>query len=192
MVSSAHPLATQAGLDILTEGGNAFDAAVAVAAALNVVEPYMSGIGGYGAIIIYDAKEGKVRFLDAGSRMPTTLDPDVFHPPTPNYLANRRSAKAVSTPGTVNAWETLSKDYGNLGWERLFDPAIELADKGFTISELDAEYVDSEFAAFPEHAKSIYGHSGVPLRAGERLVQKDLSRVSQADRRARRRSGIRR
>ena len=175
MVSTAHPLATQAGLDVLTEGGNAFDAVVAVAAALNVVEPYMSGIGGYGAVMIYDAKKGEARFLDAGSRMPATLDPNVFHPPTPNYLANRRSAKAVSTPGNVNAWEALSKDYGKLEWRRLFDPAIELAEGGFDISEFDAGYIESEFSAFPENAKSIYGRNGVPLRAGERLVQKDLA-----------------
>ena len=66
MVSFANPLATQAGLDILTEGENAFDAAVAVGSALNVVEPMVSGASGYGAIVIYDAKEGKTRFLDTG------------------------------------------------------------------------------------------------------------------------------
>ena len=70
MVSSANPYATQAGTEILAEGGNAFDAAVAVAAALNVVEPMMSGVGGYGAIAIYDAKEDETRVLHADSRMP--------------------------------------------------------------------------------------------------------------------------
>jgi gamma-glutamyltranspeptidase/glutathione hydrolase len=110
MVSSAHPLATQAGLKILADGGNAFDVAVAVGAALDVVEPYMSGIGGYGAIVIYDAEKGETRVLDSGSRTPATLDPDVFRPPAPNYAQSRRSAKAASTPGMVNTWETLSND----------------------------------------------------------------------------------
>jgi gamma-glutamyltranspeptidase/glutathione hydrolase len=176
MVSSAHPLATQAGLDVLAEGGNAFDAAVAVGASLGVVEPYMSGIGGYGAVVVYDAQSGETRVLDSGSRAPAALDPDVFHPPTPNYAENRRSAKAVSTLGAVDVWEALSRDYGELEWQRLFDPAIELADEGFVIGERTAHYVDREFSAFPEHARSFYGRGGVPLGAGERLVQEDLAR----------------
>ena len=110
MVSSANPLATRAGLDILADGGNAFDAAVAVAASLGVVEPMMSGVGGYGAIVVYDAQEGETRFLDTGSRTPETLDPAAFRPPTPNLTENRCGAKAVATPGNVNAWETLSED----------------------------------------------------------------------------------
>jgi gamma-glutamyltranspeptidase/glutathione hydrolase len=176
MVSSAHPLATQAGLEVLAEGGNAFDATVAVAAALNVVEPFMSGIGGYGTLIIYEAEKGEARSLDAGSRQPARLDPEAFHPPNPNYLTNRRGAKAVATPGSVDAWETLWKDYGTLQWRRLFDPAIELAEGGFVLDGIAAEWIGSEFSAFPEHARTIYGNSGVPLRAGERLLQKDLAR----------------
>ena len=176
MVSSANPLATQAGLEILDEGGNAFDAAVAVAASLNVVEPMMSGIGGYGEIVIYDAEEGRTRFLHASSRMPATLDPDVFRPPAPGYAENRRSAKAISTPGDVNAWEALSRDYGDLEWRRLFDPAIELAEGGFALDGITAGWIQSEFPAFPEHARSIYGPNGAPLVAGETLVQEDLAR----------------
>jgi gamma-glutamyltranspeptidase/glutathione hydrolase len=175
MVSSAHPLATKAGLEILEEGGNAFDAAVAVAAALNVVEPMMSGVGGYGAIIVYDAEENRTRFLHASSRTPRALDPAVFRPPTPNYLENRRSAMAVATPGNVNAWEALSEEYGELEWQRLFDPAIELAEEGFVVDEENAGWISSEYAAFPAHAQEIYGNDGVPLAAGERLVQEDLA-----------------
>jgi gamma-glutamyltranspeptidase/glutathione hydrolase len=175
MVSSAHPLATKAGLEILEDGGNAFDAAVAVAAALNVVEPMMSGIGGYGAIVLYDAEEGETRFLHASSRAPATLDPAVFRPPTPNYLENRRNAKAVSTPGNVNAWEALSEEYGDLEWRSLFGPAIEFAEGGFVVDEENAGWIASEFPAFPEHAQAIYGRRGVPLGVGDRLVQEDLA-----------------
>ncbi len=176
MISSAHPLATEAGLEILEAGGNAFDAAVAVAATLNVVEPMMSGMGGFGVTLFYDAQKGTTRCLDASGRFPAATDADVFRAPTPNYLQNRKGAKAVSTPGNANAWETLAKEHGKLPWPRLLAPAIKLADEGFTISAHTARHIQSEFAAFPEHAKSFYGKNGKPLQAGDRLVQKDLAR----------------
>ena len=175
MVSSAHPLATKAGLEILEDGGNAFDAAVAVSAALNVVEPEMSGVGGYGAIVVYDAERGKTRFLEIGSRVPESVDPAIFRPPTPNYLKNRCGAPVVATPGNLNAWEALSEEYGDLEWRRLFDPAIKYAENGFTVGEELAGWIGSEYPAFPENAQAIYGRDGVPLGVGDRLVQKDLA-----------------
>jgi gamma-glutamyltranspeptidase/glutathione hydrolase len=90
MVSTAHPLATDAGVRILAQGGTALDAAVAVAATLNVVEPMMSGVGGYGTILIYDAQSRRARFLNPSGRMPATLDSDMFRAPTPDYRSNRR------------------------------------------------------------------------------------------------------
>jgi gamma-glutamyltranspeptidase/glutathione hydrolase len=176
MISSAHPLATQAGLEVLEAGGNAFDAAVTVAATLNVVEPMMSGVGGFGVILLYDAKKGTVHCLDASGRFPAATDADVFRAPTANYLQNRKGAKAVSTPGNANAWEALAKEYGKLPWKRLLEPAIKLADDGFIIGTRTAQHIQSEFAAFPDHAKSVYGRNGKPLQAGDRLVQKDLAR----------------
>lgn len=175
MVSSAHPLATRAGLDVMEDGGNAFDAAVAVAASLNVVEPMMGGLGGYGAIVVYDAEAGETRFLEVGSRTPVALDPSVFRPPTPGYEANRCGARAVATPGNLNAWETMWEEYGDLEWRTLFGPAIGYADKGFPIDRGTAAWLGSEYAAFPAHAREIYGPNGVPLTAGERLVQDDLA-----------------
>ena len=176
MVSSAHPLATQAGLDILVAGGNAFDAAVATAATLNVVEPMMSGIGGYGTILLYDARQDAAWFLNSSGRIPSSLDSDVFRLPTPRYLENRHGAKAVSTPGNLNAWAAMSKRYGRLEWRRLFDAAIQAADEGFVITQTTSRHIQSEFLSFPEHAKSIYGRNGEPLQAGERLVQTDLAK----------------
>ncbi|MCI0376140.1 MAG: gamma-glutamyltransferase [Gemmataceae bacterium] len=176
MISSAHPLATRAGLDILEAGGNAFDAAVAVAATLNVVEPMMSGMGGFGVALIYDARQGAIRCLDSSGRFPSAVDADVFRAPTENYLENRKGAKSISTPGNANAWETLAKEYGKLPWQQLLAPAIKLADEGFIISAHTAKHIQSEFPAFPVHAKTFYGKNGKPLQAGDRLVQKDLAR----------------
>lgn len=174
MVSSAHPLATEAGLEILRAGGNAYDAAVATAAALNVVEPMMSGIGGYGTILIHDAENGTNRFLNSSGRIPQALNSDVFRAPTPNYMANRRGAKSVSTPGNVNAWNAMAEQ-GRLPWSRLFESAVRLAEEGYVVDERIAFLIERAYDEFPEHAKAFYGVGGRPLRAGERLVQKDLA-----------------
>jgi gamma-glutamyltranspeptidase/glutathione hydrolase len=104
------------------------------------------------------------------------VDADVFRAPTPNYLQHRKGAKSVSTPGNANAWETLAKAHGRLPWARLLAPAIKLADEGFVISAHTAKHIQSEFAAFPEHAKRIYGKDGKPLQAGDRLEQHELAR----------------
>ncbi len=175
MVSSAHPLATEAGLEILRAGGNAFDAAVTVAATLNVVEPMMSGIGGYGTILTYDAKSKRARFLNCSGRIPRSLNSDVFRAPAPNWRENRTGAKAVSTPGNLNCWEAMSREYSALPWKRLFDPAIRAADEGHDLDPLMARFLAAAYKDFPEHAKTFYGKDGQPLRAGERLVQKDLA-----------------
>jgi len=91
-VAAVHPLATQAGLDILNKGRNAFDAAIAVAAGLNVVEPMMSGIGGYWTTLVYDAKSKAVRFLNSSGRFPIHTDTDLMRPPTANY--QQKSSRA--------------------------------------------------------------------------------------------------
>lgn len=176
MVSSAHPLATRAGLEVLEDGGNAFDAAVAVAASLGVVEPYMSGIGGSGVMLVYDAQSGRTRSLSASPRTPASLDPDVFRPPTPGYEANRDGAPTISTPGAVNDWEALWEEYGELRWERLMEPAIGQAEEGFVLDEENAGWIAEQFNEFPPHAQEIYGRGGAPLAAGQRLVQRDLGR----------------
>ncbi|CAN5687838.1 gamma-glutamyltransferase [soil metagenome] len=174
MVSSAHPLATEAGLEVLADGGNAFDAAVAVASSLGVVEPMMNGIGGSGATVIYDAESGETRYLGASSRVPETLDLSVFYPPTPGYVENRSGAASISTPGAVNDWEALWEEYGSLGWGRLLQPAIGYAEDGFVLNAENAGWISSEFYNFPAHAQEIYGSGGTPLQTGETLLQEDL------------------
>ncbi len=175
MVSSAHPRATQAGLATLEKGGNAFDAAVAVAAMLNVVEPNMSGVGGYGTILVYDAGQRQTRFLNASGRIPRGVDADVFRAPTPNYRENRRGPKAVSTPGNANAWQAMLDAYGTLPRADIFEAAIDAAGEGFPISPRLARSINSAFDDFSDYARSMYGRDGTPLAAGDTLVQKDLA-----------------
>lgn len=175
MVSTAHPLATQAGLDILKSGGNAFDAAVAVAAVLNVVEPMMSGMGGYGTILIYEASGGQVRFLNSSGRIPAAVDSDVFRAPTPGFEENRSGSKAVSMPGNVHAWQAMSGEYGRLRWAQLLEAAIRLADEGFPVTDGLGGAIKEAFVSFPEKAREFYGKNGVPLKAGDTLIQKNLA-----------------
>ncbi|MEE9373736.1 MAG: gamma-glutamyltransferase [Saprospiraceae bacterium] len=174
-VASAHPLATQAGLEVLENGGNAFDAAIAVASALNVVEPMMSGLGGYGTILIYDVKNKKIRFLNPSGRFPAKTNTDLMRKPSPNYLENRVGPKAISTPGNLNAWAEMHQEYGNISWTKLFDSAIKYADIGFSISPNTAKWIDVSFSSFNEYPKSFYGKNGQPLEEGDILIQTDLA-----------------
>jgi len=175
MVSSAHPIATEAGLSILRSGGNAFDAAVAIASTLNVVEPMMSGMGGYGTIMVYDAASETPLYLDASGKIPIGVDPDAFRPPTPNYRKNRIGAKAVSTPGAVHAWEAMHERYGTMPWIEVLQPAIEAAAKGYVLDERIARFIRMAFKGFSEYSQQIYGQDGQPLQTGDRLIQEDLA-----------------
>jgi len=177
VVSSAHPQATAAGIAVLEAGGNAFDAAVAVAAALNVVEPGMSGLGGYGTIMTYHAATGRARFLNTSGRIPAGVDSDAFRAPTPGYEQNRRGAKAVSTPVNLRGWEALWKEHGSREWADLFAPAIALARDGFVLGEYDAGEIADAFEDFPPHARAIFGRGDAPLKEGDRLTQPDLART---------------
>jgi len=176
MVTTAHPLATEVGLEILQAGGNAFDAAVAVAAALNVVEPQNSGMGGYGTILVYSARDDRSRFLNSSGRIPQGVDPDAYRAPTPGYMENRRGAKAVSTPGNVNAWAAMSREYGELSWDALLAPAIRLAEEGFPLTPGGAAAIQRSWEDFSDYTRGFYGTDGRPLDAGDQLVQTDLAR----------------
>lgn len=174
-VASAHPLATEAGMEVLENGGNAFDAAIAVAATLNVVEPMMSGIGGYGTILVYDAAEDRIRFLNPSGRFPAKTNTDLMRPPTPDYMKNRFGPKSISTPGNLNAWAEMHAKYGKMPWEELFDKAIRHAENGFIIDPFAAQMIEMSFEDFSAYTRSFYGKGGGPLQSGDTLVQRDLA-----------------
>lgn len=176
-VASAHPLATKAGRDILAAGGNAFDAAIAVAATLNVVEPMMSGLGGYGTILTYAAQSEEIRFLNASGRFPAATNTDLMREPTVNFKQNRVGPKSISTPGNLNAWKAMHEQYGKLAWRDLFKSAIIHAEEGFIIGNFTERMIAFAFDDFSDHTKTFYGKDGKPLRAGDKLIQADLART---------------
>jgi len=178
-VASAHPLATEAGLEVLRNGGNAFDAAIAVAATLNVVEPMMSGIGGYGTTLIYDAKTQKIRFLNSSGKFPLATNSDLMRSPSPDFMKNRVGPKSISTPGNLNAWAAMHKEYGQKEWSSLFDSAIRHAERGHEVSPFVAWMISFGFEDFSDYSKSFYGKNGQGLKAGDTLVQKDLAKTFQ-------------
>jgi gamma-glutamyltranspeptidase/glutathione hydrolase len=183
-IASAHPLATQAGFEILARGGNAFDAAVAVSAALAVVEPNGSGLGGGGFYLLHRASDGKQVFLDAREVAPAAATRDMYLDAAGNPVEglSTRSAKAAGIPGEPAGWDQLARKYGRLPLGTSLEPAIRLARKGHEISvarqvEL-AEALDSEGLlgqAQSEFAR-IYLVAGKVPSAGHWMRQPDLAK----------------
>lgn len=183
-VASAHPLATDAGMEILARGGNAFDAAVAVSAALAVVEPNGSGLGGGGFYLLHRASDGKQVVVDAREVAPAAATRDMFLDAAGNPIEglSTRHAKAAGIPGEPAGWQHLATTYGRLPLAVSLEPAVRLARKGFVISDrmqhdlartLEDEGMvgdgSSEFAR-------IYLVKGKAPPVGHRLRQPDLAR----------------
>lgn len=134
-IASAHPLADQAGYEILEKGGNAFDAAVAVSAALSVVEPYSSGIGGGGFYLLHRAKDGHEVMVDGRETAPAAATPDMYLDADGNVDRARvlQGAQSAGIPGTPAALVHIAGNYGRLPLEVSMQPAIRLARDGFRL-----------------------------------------------------------
>jgi len=173
MVASAHPLASLAGLRILMQGGNAVDAAVATAAALNVTEAYMSGIGGVGYMIIYSAKRQEMKVLDYIGLTPRAAELRLFDTPEKHSVG----ALTPLVPGACGGWlEALSR-YGKLKPIDVFAPAIEYAEQGYPFTVKNHEFYRSSvprLTPFPASVATYLRGGRAPL-PGEVLVQKDLA-----------------
>jgi len=138
MVVSAHKLASQAGDEIIRNGGNAIDAAIATEMVLNLVEPQASGIGGGGFLLYYDKNTGKVEAYDGRETAPQAATSDMFldkKGEPPPYLEALKGGLSVGTPGLLRMLENVHKQHGKLPWKTLFEPAINLAEKGFSLSD---------------------------------------------------------
>ena len=174
VVSTSHPLAAQAGLRMLLKGGNAVDAAVAAAAALTVVEPVANGLGGDAFALLWDGQQ--LHGLNASGPAPRAW--------TPEYFANRHGGKipargwdAVTVPGMVAGWVELAEKFGRLPFAELFEPAIDLAERGHMV----APTVQRRWAAAapalqdqPGFARAFLPGGRVP-QAGENFVFADAA-----------------
>ena len=175
MVCAGHPLAAQAGVSILQKGGNAFDAAIATAAALGVVEPLMSGIGGDGFIMAYRASDDSLRVCNGTGAAPYAATLERYRQGIP-----MKGILSVSVPGLLNAWLDTHEAYGSLPLSDVLAPAIALADDGFPVTHYLSGAIagDSLLCEFPT-SRAIFTRSdtGEPLRPGDILRQSDLART---------------
>ena len=173
MVASAHPLASLAGARILLQGGNAFDAAIAVASTLNVVEPYMSGIAGNGYMVLYSAIEQTIRVLDYVGTSPYGASRDAF----PNPKVMEVGIRSGMVPGACGGWMAALDRYGSMSRAEIFAPAIELAENGYAVTVKNADFMaEAAFRLSPTAEKVFSARGRTPL-PGEILIQKDLART---------------
>lgn len=181
MVTTAHPLATQIGADVLQSGGNAIDAAVAIQFALNVTEPMMSGIGGGGFLMYYDAEKEETSIINSRERAPAGATPDMFldekGEPIP-FVERSTGGKAVGVPGTLKGLEEALERWGTRSLDELIDPAIQLASEGFPIDSILAEAIEDNKDMLAKTAAGIvFAPNGKPLKEGDKLVQQDLAKT---------------
>jgi gamma-glutamyltranspeptidase/glutathione hydrolase len=181
-VASAEFNASKAGIETLRSGGNAIDAAVAVASTLGVTEPFVAGAGGGGYMVIYLAKTKQVVTIDGREMCAAACTPNLFlDPATGKPLAfedARRSGLSVGVPGMVATWDKAVKAYGRKSLGSNLKPAIEVADHGFTVTP---NFVDQEKEAladlqtFTSSRKLFLTRDGQPLPAGSTLKNPDLA-----------------
>lgn len=177
VVSTPHSLASAAGLEILQRGGSAVDAAIAASAALCVVYPHMTGLGGDGFWLIAGAGTDGVHALNASGPAAHAATRDLYRRHG-SEIPTRGARAALTVPGSVDGWRAAHERFGRLEWSALFAAAIHYAREGMPISRSLADWLVSDrslLCEFPEAARVFLPH-GEPQREGARLVQADLSR----------------
>ena len=153
VVSTSHPLASQAGLRMLWRGGNAVDAAIAAAAALTITEPVSNGLGSDAFAILWDGK--KLHGLNASGRAPQSWTPDYFQGKYGSGPSNppKRGFDSVTVPGAVASWVALSERFGKLPFADLLEPAIEIAERGYLLTTV----VQQKWAAATPELQALPG-----------------------------------
>lgn len=180
-IASAHYLATDAGLETIAKGGNAFDAAVAVSAALSVVEPISSGLGGGGFFLLYEAESGKDIFVDARETAPKAATKEKFLTPAGKPDRDRaiNGPWAAGLPGLPAALVYLASTHGKLPLKESLAPAIRLAQEGFPVYSKFAKGCESRRAVMERYAgtRAVFLASGAAPKVGDIFKQPDLAKT---------------
>ncbi|MBK8500869.1 MAG: gamma-glutamyltransferase [Saprospiraceae bacterium] len=178
MVATCQPLATNAALDILKKGGNAFDAAIAANAMLGLVEPHNCGIGGDLFAIVWDAKKQKLYGLNASGRSPKTITADYFRQKGMDYIPST-GALSVSVPGCVDGWDMLHKRFGKLSMVEILQPSIDYGTKGFPVTEVIAAEMQASAGnrtKLPGFKETYMPNGHIPAK-GEIFKNTNLAKV---------------
>ncbi len=183
-IASGHALATDAGLEILRAGGNAFDAAVAVSATLSVVEPISSGLGGGGFFLLHDAKTGKDVFVDARETAPESATPEAYLSKDGSLNRDRsiNGPWSAGIPGLPAAFVHLAEKYGTLPLKTTLAPAIRIARDGFPVYARLSKGYAARAKVMERYAgtRAVYLATGRPLAEGDPFRQPDLARTLEA------------
>jgi gamma-glutamyltranspeptidase/glutathione hydrolase len=183
---TAHPLATQAAIEMLKKGGSAVDAAIAANAVLGLVEPVSSGLGGDCYALLWDPKAGAVMGLAGSGRSPKALSLEMVRARAKNGVIPALGAISVSTPGALDAWWTLHQRYGKLKWAELFEPAIHYCENGAPVPQIIGYYIKRNMAAFvrpgsgvEETANAVHTYQvmGKPVNEYDVFRNPDLART---------------
>lgn len=170
--------ATEAGRRILDMGGNAFDAAVGGQAALAVTDFSLNGVGSDAVILVYNAREKKVYSVNAEPRAPKLATIDWYEKNNGGKIPESDGLLSGGLPGVVDAWYTLLDRWGTMSFEQVLQPAIDLAENGFPLSEYGASYIagSKKILKYPTTVK-IYLPNGQPPKPGQILTNPDLART---------------
>ncbi len=178
MVVAAHPLAAEAGLTVLKNGGNAVDAAVTTALALNAAEPFASGIGGGGFMVIYLAKEKRATVINYREKAPLAASARMFRDKGEEADKWRtESGLAVAVPGALAGWDLALRKYGTLSLAQAAARAIEIAEQGYEVSPTFSQINKDEYEKLLKNAgeESIYLNQGLPYEPGDYFRNPELA-----------------
>ncbi|MGO8854534.1 MAG: gamma-glutamyltransferase [Steroidobacteraceae bacterium] len=184
-IASAYPLASEAGQEVIAKGGNAFDAAVAVSAALAVVEPTSSGLGGGGFYLLHRQRDGFETMVDAREKAPATATRDMYLDKAGNPIADASTvgSLAAGIPGEPAAFEYLARKYGKLPLKVSLAPAIRLAREGFPLYarvQGAIRYKREQLLRSPDAAKVFLTADGAVPELGTLIKQPDLAHTLEA------------